>query len=88
MARTESLGRVGGGREAGYAAGLVSKAHRQQDGSKFRKPWGRPRVDEETERLLVRMAKENPGWGYDRNEEAALPCRSLDLITFMRGDTP
>ena len=36
------------------------------DGSKFRKSRGRPRVDEETERLLVRMAKENPGWGYDR----------------------
>jgi putative transposase len=36
------------------------------DGSKFRKSWGRPRVDEETERLVVRMAKENPGWGYDR----------------------
>jgi len=32
------------------------------DGSKFRKSWGRPRVDEETERLVVRMAKENPGW--------------------------
>ena len=32
------------------------------DGSKFRKSWGRPRVDE----LVVRMAKENPGWGYDR----------------------
>ena len=31
------------------------------DGSKFRKSWGRPRVDEETERLVVRMAKENPG---------------------------
>jgi hypothetical protein len=30
------------------------------DGSKFRKFWGRPRVDE---RLVVRMAKENPGWG-------------------------
>jgi len=28
--------------------------------AKFR---GRPRVDEETERLVVRMAKENPGWG-------------------------
>jgi len=36
------------------------------DGSKFRKSWGRPRVDEESERLVVRMAKENPGWGYDR----------------------
>jgi putative transposase len=36
------------------------------DGSKFRKSWGRPRVDEETERLVVRMAKENPGCGYDR----------------------
>ena len=36
------------------------------DGSKLRKSWGRPRVDEETERLVVRMAKENPGWGYDR----------------------
>jgi hypothetical protein len=36
------------------------------DGSKFRKSRGRSRVDEETERLVVRMAKENPGWGYDR----------------------
>ena len=36
------------------------------DGSKFRKSWGRPRVGEETERLVVRMAKENPGWGYVR----------------------
>jgi len=36
------------------------------DGSTFRKSWGRPRVDEETEGLVVRMAKENPGWGYDR----------------------
>jgi putative transposase len=36
------------------------------DGSTFRKSLGRPRVDEETEWLVVRMAKENPGWGYDR----------------------
>ncbi|HEY5030235.1 MAG TPA: helix-turn-helix domain-containing protein [Candidatus Angelobacter sp.] len=36
------------------------------DGSKFRKCRGRPRVDEETERLVVQMARENPGWGYDR----------------------
>ena len=26
----------------------------------------RPRVDAETERLVVQMAKENPTWGYDR----------------------
>jgi len=36
------------------------------DGSKSRKSRGCPRVDEETERLVVRMAKENSGWGYDR----------------------
>jgi putative transposase len=36
------------------------------DGSKLRKSWGRPRVDEETERLVVQMARENPSWGYDR----------------------
>src|SRR5260370_29117438 len=36
------------------------------DGSKFRKSSGRPLVDEETERLVVRMARENPSWGYDR----------------------
>src|ERR1022692_1089327 len=29
-ARTESLGRIGGGRETGYPAGLVPKAHRHQ----------------------------------------------------------
>jgi transposase InsO family protein len=36
------------------------------DGSRFRGSAGRPRVEEETERLVVRMAKENPTWGYDR----------------------
>src|SRR6266576_499206 len=30
------------------------------DGSKFRKSSGRPRVDEETERLVVQMEKEPP----------------------------
>jgi hypothetical protein len=34
------------------------------DGSTFRKSWGRPRVDEETERLVVRMAKDNPGLAF------------------------
>jgi putative transposase len=36
------------------------------DGSKFRQRVGRPRIDEEAERFVVQMAKENPGWGYDR----------------------
>jgi transposase len=36
------------------------------DGSRFRRSAGRPRVEDETERLVVQMAKENPTWGYDR----------------------
>jgi putative transposase len=36
------------------------------DGSKVRGTQGRPRIDEEIENLVVRMAKENPSWGYDR----------------------
>jgi putative transposase len=36
------------------------------DESKFRQRVGRPRMDEEAERLVVQMAKEYPGWGYDR----------------------
>src|SRR5579883_1162813 len=36
------------------------------DGSKHRKSLGRPRIDKEIECLVVRMAKENPTWGYDR----------------------
>ena len=36
------------------------------DGSKARRTHGRSRIDEEMESLVVRMAKENPSWGYDR----------------------
>src|SRR5882762_2890814 len=36
------------------------------DGSKARKVLGRPRVDQELEALVVRMARENRSWGYDR----------------------
>ena len=36
------------------------------DGSKSRRTHGRPGIDEEMESLVVRMAKENPNWGYDR----------------------
>src|SRR5262245_19396513 len=33
------------------------------DGSQHRRPPGRPRVFEEIEQLVVRMAEENPSWG-------------------------
>jgi transposase InsO family protein len=36
------------------------------DGSRFRKSRGRPPLHGEIERLVVRMARENPSWGYDR----------------------
>ena len=39
---------------------------RKFDGSKSRRYPGRPRIDHETEQLVVRMAKENSDWGYDR----------------------
>ncbi len=39
---------------------------RKFDGSKSRRYPGRPRIDSEIEELVVRMARENSGWGYDR----------------------
>ncbi len=36
------------------------------DGSKFRKKAGRPRIDHELESLILKLAEENPSWGYDR----------------------
>jgi len=36
------------------------------DGSKVRRGPGRPRIKREVELLIVRMAKENRDWGYDR----------------------
>src|SRR3954454_2520094 len=36
------------------------------DGSRHRSYPGRPKIDPEVERLIVRMARENSGWGYDR----------------------
>ncbi len=39
---------------------------RKLDGSNSRRYPGRPRIDNEIEQLVVRMAKENSDWGYDR----------------------
>src|SRR3977135_3952961 len=39
---------------------------RKFDGSKARRSPGRPRVDRDLEQLIVRLAKENRDWGYDR----------------------
>ena len=39
---------------------------RKFDGSRSRRYPGRSRIDNEIEQLVVRMAKENTDWGYDR----------------------
>ena len=36
------------------------------DGSKARRKVGRPPIDDDIEQVMVRMARENPSWGYDR----------------------
>src|SRR4029079_14398140 len=41
---------------------------RKFDGSKARRSPGRPRIKQEVEQLIIRMAKENDDWDYDKIE--------------------
>jgi putative transposase len=52
------------------------------DGSQHRRQLGRHRVAEEVEPLVVRMAEENPSWGYRRIQDAlANVGHAIDKIT-------
>src|SRR5437867_5466563 len=52
------------------------------DGSRQRKAQGRPRVPDEVEQLVIRMAKENPTWGYRRIQGALSNLgHQIDKIT-------
>ena len=52
------------------------------DGSQQRQKLGRPRVAEEVEQRVVRMAKENPTWGYRRLQGALANLgHHIDAIT-------
>jgi putative transposase len=52
------------------------------DGSKQRRQLGRPRVSEEVEQLVVRMAEENRTWGYRRIQGALMNLgHRIDTIT-------
>src|SRR4029077_18474648 len=57
---------AGGGKPDTLLAWYRKLIANKFDGSKFRQQVGRPRIDEEAERLVVQMAKENTGWRYDR----------------------
>jgi putative transposase len=69
----------------GWYRKLIAKKF---DGSRFRQRVGPPRIAEEIERLVVRMAKENPSWGYDRIVGAlanlGLWATSSVATTFLR----
>ncbi len=52
------------------------------DGSQQRRPLGRPRVSEDVEPLVVRMAEEHPTWGYQRLQGALANLgHRIDKIT-------
>src|SRR5712692_8944393 len=58
---------------------------RKFDGSRYRAFSGRPRVGPEVEALVVRFARENSGWGYDRIVGAlAIPVHVQAVPVYTR----
>jgi hypothetical protein len=60
-------------------------AARKLVGDKSRCYPGRPRINSEIEQLIVRMARENSGWGYDRIAGA---MANLGYCIFRQGYSP
>jgi transposase InsO family protein len=55
---------------------------RKFDGRQHRRQLGRPRVPEEIEQLVIRMAEENPSWGYRRIQGALVNLgHTIDKMT-------
>ena len=51
------------------------------DGSKHRSYLGRPPIEPKLEALIVQMAKQNSGWGYDRIVGARWPIWAMRFRT-------
>jgi len=47
---------------------------------------GRPRIDNELEALIIRLAEENPRWGYGKIEGELIKLLSLAKIAKLRSD--
>jgi hypothetical protein len=56
------------------------------DTSAPRQSVGRPRVDQEIEDQVLRMARENRSWGYDLFQLGGLSCLGADVMNPVSGE--